>query len=67
MFNLTELEVNELAKKNSFNRNMTEKVLRLYSILEFLNREQFEGAFSLKGGNGHKSFPSRSSSIKRGY
>lgn len=25
MFNLTESEVNELAKKNSFNRNMTEK------------------------------------------
>lgn len=50
MFNITESEVNELAKKNSFNRNMTEKVLRLYSILEFLNKEQFEGAFSLKGG-----------------
>lgn len=30
MFNLTELEVNELAKKNSFNRNMTEKVLLFY-------------------------------------
>lgn len=32
MFNLAESEVNELAKKNSFNRNMTEKVL-LFVVL----------------------------------
>ena len=31
MFNLTESEVNELAKKNSFNRNMTEKGPSIYS------------------------------------
>lgn len=30
MFNLTESEVNELAKKNSFNRNMTEKSPSIY-------------------------------------
>ena len=30
MFNLTESEVNELAKKNSLNRNMTEKVRLFY-------------------------------------
>ena len=32
MFNLAESEVNELAKKNSFNRNVTEKVL-LFIVL----------------------------------
>ena len=50
MFKFSRMEVNELADKVNFNRNVTEKVLRLYSILEFLNEGELFGKLVLKGG-----------------
>lgn len=50
MFNLKKVQVNRLADEANFNRNTTEKVLRLYSILDFLNKDDLEGLLALKGG-----------------
>ena len=50
MFNLTKLEINQLADKYNFNRNMTEKVLRLYSVLDFINNNELKDLLVLKGG-----------------
>ena len=49
MFKYTAKEVNKIANFSNFNRNMTEKVLRLYSILDYLNNE-FGDVLVLKGG-----------------
>ena len=49
MFRYTAKEVNKIADSSNFNRNMTEKVLRLYSILDYFNNE-FGDVLVLKGG-----------------
>ena len=49
MFRYTAKEVNKIADSSNFNRNMTEKVLRLYSILDYFNNK-FGDVLVLKGG-----------------
>ena len=49
MFRYTAKEVNKIADSSNFNRNMTEKILRLYSILDYFNNE-FGDVLVLKGG-----------------
>lgn len=50
MFKLTRIEVNKLADDANFNRNTTEKVLRLYSILSFFDESVLGRFLALKGG-----------------
>lgn len=50
MFELTRLEINKLADDANFNRNTTEKVLRLYSILRYFNECELGECLALKGG-----------------
>lgn len=50
MFDLKRIQINKLADGANFNRNTTEKVLRLYSILDLLNKDELEGLLVLKGG-----------------
>lgn len=50
MFKLTRLEINKLADSANFNRNTTEKVLRLYSILNFFDESDLGSMIALKGG-----------------
>lgn len=50
MYNLKKIEINRIADKANFNRNMTEKVLRLYSILKFIDESELSNLLALKGG-----------------
>ena len=51
MFNYTLKELTKLTKEVQFNRDTLEKVLRLASILRFLNEDsRVKGKFVLKGG-----------------
>lgn len=50
MFNYTRAEINEIAKEHNFISNTTEKVLRLYDILEYVNQSKYGNMLALKGG-----------------
>jgi len=50
MFKYTAKEINKIANETNFNINMCEKVLRLFSILDFLNNNEFTNLLALKGG-----------------
>ena len=50
MFKYTVKEVNKIANETNFNINMCEKVLRPFSILSFLNNNEFTNLLALKGG-----------------
>ena len=50
MFKYTAKEINKIANETNFNINMCEKVLRLFSILDFLNNSEFTNLLALKGG-----------------
>lgn len=50
MFELTRSEINKLADAVNFNRNTTEKVLRLYSILKYFDECELGQCLTLKGG-----------------
>jgi predicted nucleotidyltransferase component of viral defense system len=50
MFKYTAKEINKIANDNNFNKNTCEKVLRLFSILNFINDSDFKNALALKGG-----------------
>ncbi len=50
MFELTRMAVNKLADSANFNRNTTEKVLRLYSVLRFFSDTGLWQCLALKGG-----------------
>ena len=50
MFKYSSKEINNIAIKTNFNKNTCEKVLRLFSILDFINNSEFNGALALKGG-----------------
>ena len=50
MFKYTAKEINKIANDNNFNKNTCEKVLRLFSILNFINNSDFRNALVLKGG-----------------
>lgn len=50
-FDLTKKEIDYIAKKNSYTPNNVEKVMRLSSILDALNKlSEFKGKLILKGG-----------------
>lgn len=48
MFKYTKAQVNEIARTNNFITNTTEKVLRLYDILEYFNGCEYCNALVLK-------------------
>lgn len=50
MFKYSAKEVNKIVNDTNFNKNICEKVLRLFSILNFINNSEFKDALSLKGG-----------------
>ena len=50
MFKYSQKEINKIASESNFNRNTIEKVLRLYSILEIINKSDFRNNLVLKGG-----------------
>ncbi len=50
MFKYGAKEVNRIAKNTNFNKNTCEKVLRLYSILNFINASKIANDLALKGG-----------------
>lgn len=50
MFNLKKIDINRIADKANFSRNTTEKVLRLYSILKFIDQSEISNMLVLKGG-----------------
>ena len=50
MFKYSAKEVNKIANDTIFNKNICEKVLRLFSILNFINNSEFKDALALKGG-----------------
>jgi predicted nucleotidyltransferase component of viral defense system len=50
MFKYTAKEINKIANDNNFSKNTCEKVLRLFSILNFINNSDFRNALALKGG-----------------
>lgn len=50
MFKYLNKDVNKIALSSNFNRNATEKVLRLYSILNYINSSVFKDELVLKGG-----------------
>ncbi len=50
MFEYTAKEINKIANDNNFNKNTCEKVLRLFSILNFIIDSDFKNALALKGG-----------------
>jgi len=47
MFKYTAKEINKIANETNFNINMCEKVLRLFSILDFLNNIEFTNLLAL--------------------
>ena len=50
MFKWTRLEINELADEANFNKNVTEKVLRLLVVLKQLDEYELGQCLALKGG-----------------
>lgn len=50
MFKYTAKEINKIANGNNFNKNTCEKVLRLFSVLNFINNSDFRNTLALKGG-----------------
>ncbi len=50
MFKYSAKEINKIANETNFNKNTCEKVLRLYSILNFINSSEFANELALKGG-----------------
>lgn len=50
MFKYTAKEINKIANNNNFNKNTCEKVLKLFSILNYINNIDFKNALALKGG-----------------
>lgn len=42
MFKYTAKEINKIADKTNFNKNTCEKVLRLFSILNFINNSEIQ-------------------------
>lgn len=50
MFDLKKIDINRIADKANFSRNTTEKVLRLYSILKFIDQSEISNMLVLKGG-----------------
>ena len=50
MFDLKKIDINRIADKANFSRNITEKVLRLYSILKFIDQSEISNMLVLKGG-----------------
>ena len=50
MFKYTAKEINKIADKTNFNKNTCEKVLRLFSILNFINNSEIANMVALKGG-----------------
>lgn len=50
MFKYTNKDISEFSSMHNFNKNMTEKVLRLCSVLEFINESEFTNELVLKGG-----------------
>lgn len=50
MFKYSAKEINQIALENNYNKNICEKVLRLYSILNFLNKSEYRDVLILKGG-----------------
>ena len=50
MFDLKKIDINRIADKTNFSRNTTEKVLRLYSILKFIDQSEISNMLVLKGG-----------------
>lgn len=50
MFKYSAKEINKIANDNNFNKNTCEKVLRLYSILNFINTSEIQNDLALKGG-----------------
>ncbi len=50
MFKYSVKEINKIANETNFNKNTCEKVLRLYSILNFINSSKIANDLALKGG-----------------
>lgn len=50
MFKYGTKEINRIARNTNFNKNTCEKVLRLYSILNFINSSEIANDLALKGG-----------------
>lgn len=50
MFKYTSKEIGRIADETSFNKNTCEKVLRLLSVLDFINHGELSGTLALKGG-----------------
>ena len=50
MFKYTAKEINKIANINNFNKNTCEKVLRLFSVLNFIDNSDFRNSLALKGG-----------------
>lgn len=50
MFKYSAKEINMIASDTNFNKNTCEKVLRLFSILNFINTNEIANALALKGG-----------------
>ncbi len=50
MLKYTAKEINKIASDNNFNKNTCEKVLRLFSISNFIDDSDFKNALALKGG-----------------
>ncbi len=50
MFKYSAKEVNKIANEANFSKNTCEKVLRLLSILNFINESEIKDALALKGG-----------------
>ena len=49
MFKYTAKEINKIADKTNFNKNTCEKVLRLFSILNFIINSEIANMVALKG------------------
>ena len=50
MFKYSAKEINKIANDTNFNKNTCEKVLRLFSILNFINQSEIKDSLVLKGG-----------------
>lgn len=50
MFKYQNKDINKISLTTNFNRNTTEKVLRLYDILKYIGSSEFSGELVLKGG-----------------
>ena len=50
MFRYTAKEINKIANDNNFSKNTCEKVLRLFSVLNFIDNSDFRNSLALKGG-----------------